>query len=145
MSDLHSGDPHCHAGFAVVMLAMIALVTQLGKGAPLQRSQASDPWRLATEDTEIVLSTQGGWPVLKALTSTAAGYDWLSSPVRESLMKTVTFNGVPTKTHWRFEGADRDTQGNELTFRYSNSNPTLELRSVWRARPGHGPVEHWIT
>lgn len=31
-----------------------------------------------------------------------------------------------------------------LTLTFTNAAPALLLRSIWRARPGHGPVEHWI-
>src|SRR5262249_21672556 len=46
---------------------------------------------------------------------------------------------------WRFWGADLDSGREQLTLRFSNSNPQLELQSIWRARRGHGPVEHWMT
>ncbi len=120
-------------------------MARFAAAAPLQRLQNHGPWRLATEDTEIVLSVQNGWPVLTELTSTGPEHNWLSSPCRETLMRGALLDGVSRNTDWKFEGADWDAQSGELTLRYSNAHPRLDLKSVWRARPGHGPVEHWMT
>ncbi len=35
--------------------------------------------------------------------------------------------------------------GGKLTLRFTNAYPPLELHSIWQARPGRGPVEHWLT
>lgn len=60
-------------------------------------------------------------------------------------MGTIILDGVPHNTDWKFKGTDQDIQNGELVFRYTNSNPALELKSAWRARWGRGPVEHWLT
>jgi len=109
------------------------------------RQSAPNSWRLATDDTEIVFSVQGGWPVLEALRSTATRHNWLVSPLRESLMKTVETDGVAKGLDWKFERADLDSRAGQLNFHYTNSNPKLSLESVWRARSGRGPAEHWLT
>jgi hypothetical protein len=36
------------------------------------------------------------------------------------------------------------SDGRKLTLRMASSDPALELRSVWHARPGRGPVRHWM-
>ena len=41
--------------------------------------------------------------------------------------------------------ADLDAKGEQLTLHFSNANPKLSLDSVWRARAGRGPAEHWLT
>ncbi len=130
---------------ATLLCMMTGISTQAAGAAAAMYPQVSSSWKLATEDTEVVFSIQDGWPVLKTLASRATGYNWLASPIRERLMSAVELNGVVTSLSWRFEGAERDAQGNQLTFRYTQANPRLELRSIWRARPGHGPVEHWVT
>jgi len=130
---------------AALVCMMTGIFAQTAGAVAAMHPQVSSSWKLATEDTEVIFSIQDRWPVLKTLASRATGYNWLASPIRERLMNAVELNGVITSLNWRFEGAERNAQGNQLTFRYTNSNPRLELRSVWRARPGHGPVEHWVT
>src|SRR5579875_3003980 len=107
---------------ATLLCMMTGISTQAAGAAAAMYPQVSSSWKLATEDTEVVFSIQDGWPVLKTLASRATGYNWLASPIRERLMSAVELNGVVTSLSCR-----------------------LELRSIWRARPGHGPVEHWVT
>lgn len=137
---LLSGGP---AGIAVTLALWLASASLTATGSEGQN--APNSWRLATDDTEIVLSVKGGWPVLEALRSTATRHNWLMFALKESLMKAVELDGVSKNLEWKFERADLDAKGEELNLHYSNPNPKLSLESVWRARPGHGPVEHWLT
>src|SRR5438132_10559479 len=100
---------------------------------------------LATDDTIIVVSVEVDRSILKSLSARAVPHNWLPSPIREKLVDTIEVGGAPVPTEWRFRGADLDSGREQLTLRYSNSNPQLELRSIWRARRGRGPVEHWLT
>jgi alpha-galactosidase len=47
-------------------------------------------------------------------------------------------------TAWRLEEVQDSRRAGQLTFCFANAQPPLALRSIWRARPGHGPVEHWV-
>jgi alpha-galactosidase len=116
----------------------------LGAAGPPQQSTAKS-WRLATADTELELAVTNGSPMLQALRSTATHRNWLASPRKESLMKSVLVNGVAKDLDWHFEGADLDAKGEQLTFHFSDASPKLSLDSAWRARSGRGPVEHWVT
>ena len=109
------------------------------------RPAAANSWKLATNDTEVVLAVVDGWPVLQTLCSTATRRNWLASPLRESLMKNVVVDGSAKDLDWKFAGAELDAKGEELNLHYRNDDPKLSLDSVWRARPGRGPVEHWLT
>lgn len=102
-------------------------------------------WRLATDDTEIILTVRDGFPVVDSLRSTATHRNWLSSPVKESLMKSVQADGATTELSWKYQGAGLDAKGEQLTLHYANASPKLSLDSVWRARSGRGPAEHWVT
>src|SRR5258708_27915861 len=116
----------------------------LGAGTPQGRN-ASSRWRLATEDTQIVVSVENGRPVLKVLSSKTSGHNWLSAPLKENLMERVEVSGVPVSTNWKFEGGALDSKGEQLILSYSNSSPRLMLQSIWRARPGRSPVQHLLT
>jgi len=112
--------------------------------AGVERPAATNSWRLATSDTEVALAVVDGWPVLQTLRSTATRRNWLASPLRESLMKSVVVDGSPKDLDWKFAGAELDAKGEQLNLHYRNDVPKLSLDSVWRARPGRGPVEHWL-
>ena len=53
--------------------------------------------------------------------------------------------GSSSATKWQYEGGAFDPQSGELVLRLSNVVPAMKLLSIWRARPGRGPVEHWMT
>ena len=128
-----------------IALALALILTAAGAASDAQRASASPSWRLATDDTEMLLSQTSGRPTLDALRSAATRHNWLAAPLPEALMKTVEVDGVAQSLKWKFEAAQLEARGQQLTLRYSNAYPKLRLDSVWRARPGRGPVEHWLT
>ena len=121
-----------------LLLVLTALVSAAQQGA-------DSGWRLATEDTELAIGIMDGQPALKTLKVRGSQRNWLSKPVREPLMPEVVLDGSPVKTGWKFQGGALDAAGEQLTLRFENGNPRLALESIWRARPGHGPAEHWLT
>jgi alpha-galactosidase len=131
------------AWLAAALALTLAGAALAATGAKPQN--ASNSWRLATDDTAITFSRQDGWPLLEALESTVTRRNWLMSPLREPLLKAVEVAGVAKNLEWNFDGAELDSKGEQLDLHFSNSNPKLSLESVWRARPGHGPAEHWVT
>ncbi len=128
---------------------MASLVLSLGVAgqstAILGQTSTGKSWHLATSDTEIQVSVEDGRPILGVLRSTATHRNWVSASTPESLMRTVALEGVATSLEWKFEGGTLDANGEQLDLLYSNFRPKLTLDSIWRARPGHGPVEHWVT
>jgi hypothetical protein len=60
-------------------------------------------------------------------------------------MEAVEVDGKSLKTDWKFQSADLDEKKEQLTLRFVNSEPQLTLNSIWRGRPGPGPIEHWLT
>ena len=120
--------------FALVIFSSLALAYQ-----------APNSWKLSTADTAVVIAVEGGRPVLKQLSSPGANQNWLPAGSPEILMPSVVRQGATVQTAWKFLGGAMDAATGELTLRFSNADPALELHSIWRARPGHGPVEHWLT
>lgn len=106
-------------------------------------SDSALSWTLSTDDTIVRLSVSHDRPVLGVLASKADNHNWLSGPLNEELMPTVEVDGKVVHTDWRFQTADFDAK--QLVLHFENPNPRLNLISVWRARPGPGPVEHWLT
>jgi hypothetical protein len=106
---------------------------------------AADSWRMATGDTAVTVTVEQGRPVLRYLGVPGERHNWLPSGAPENLPASMARAGSSVPLSWMFLGGTLDKTTGELTLRFRNADPRLELRSVWRARPGHGPVEHWLT
>src|ERR1700761_5622578 len=135
----HSGDI-----FAMkLLLAVIAFL--IGTQSFAWGYQSATSWRLSTDDTVMVVALQQGIPAVTQLSSARTGSNWLLAPAPEVLPSSVTQQGTPVVTNWHYDGASQDPESGQLELRFSNAAPALQLQSIWRARPGHGPVEHWLT
>jgi hypothetical protein len=102
-------------------------------------------WRLSTDDTVMVVAIQQGLPVVTRLGSTKNDSNWLLAPAREDLPSSVTQQGTDLPARWQYEGGQLDPKTGQLVLRFSNAAPALKLQSIWQGRPGHGPIEHWLT
>jgi len=125
------------------LLAMIVLLTACG--APSFGSDKQNSWRLATDDTAVVVTVQNGAPVVTDVGAAKGGPNWMIAPVPEILLPQVMQQGSPVATKWEYQGGAFNSQNGELTLRFTNASPAMELHSIWRAQPGRGPVEHWLT
>src|SRR4051812_34312458 len=99
-------------------------------------------WELKTDDTRIALRVHDNQIFIANLQSAVIDQHWVPGDIPVSLMSTVWLDGGEHKTQWTFAGADQKAQ--TLTLTFQNAEPKLLLRSIWRARPGRGPIEHWI-
>ncbi len=99
-------------------------------------------WSLATADTRLTVTVVDNRPCITRLESTEAPGNWAGKGLRVPLMEKVWVEGQERATNWAFSKAetDRDT----VTLSFTNAEPKLLMRSVWRARAGRGPVEHWL-
>jgi alpha-galactosidase len=110
-------------------------------------ARASDPdWALATSTTEIRLGIRDGKTALLALHAAGSPWEWLQTADAEDLPGSVRQGNVPLDLHWAYTRAVETYDGNRrtLTLYFSNDSPRLELKSVWQAVAGPGPVEHWV-
>ncbi len=125
--------------------SLIALLCLTSCINPAWCSDSEKSWQLSTDDTIMTVTVTQGVPVITQLGSAKAASNWLLAPVQETLLPSVTRQGSSTAIKWQFEGGTFDPQTGELVLRFTNSAPALELQSIWRARPGRGPIEHWLT
>lgn len=108
-------------------------------------SEGDKSWNLSTDDTALTVAVQQGMPVVTQLSSVKGGAEWLLAPAPEVLLPSVIQQGSPLTTKWQYEGGAFNPESGQLVLRFSNAAPALELLSIWRARPGRGPIEHWLT
>ena len=102
-------------------------------------------WTLSTDDTELTLAVASNTISLTSLRNPAQKWNWIPTPSQ------VPMPGVQTgknyqKLNWEFREASEDrTNGHQVTLRFTCADPALELKSVWLAQPGPGPVENGMT
>jgi hypothetical protein len=119
--------------------ALLALAT-LAVGATAKQHS----WTLSTEDTRISIAVSNQQPVIQHLQTPHSKHDWVTTSTPVPLLSKVWLDGREVATAWSFVHAARNRSAGTLMLTFTNHAPRLSLRSVWRARPGHGPVEHWI-
>lgn len=130
---------------------MILAILSASLLSPLQQ-QCS----LATDDTQVTVKAVGDQARISDLRCRGESHAWCTgSPI--SLIDKVWVDGKPTQLTWRLtnwevkglsrvsgNGTLRVERGETLTLAWKSQNPALEIRSIWRARKGRGPVEHRI-
>jgi alpha-galactosidase len=104
-------------------------------------SAVSPQWTLATDDTVARIGVVHDLPVVERLASVSDAQPWCTdSPL--PLIDHVWQGDRDIPLHWQFQsGMLADSK---LILRFRSANPPLELRSIWRARKGRGPIEHWL-
>lgn len=101
-------------------------------------------WVLRTDDTELRLSVADQRPVIQRLAAVGSSHAWIDAPSTVALLNRVWRDGREMPLAWTFQQAAFDPTAGQLTLAFENAEPQLLLRSVWQARPGRGPVEHWL-
>jgi hypothetical protein len=112
-------------------------------------------WTLSTADTRIKISVSNNGVYIDSFQNPAQAWDWVPErsevplPGKNSIRTAGT--GISTMQvdqtpNWTYVGASEDkTGGYIVTLRFTCTTPALELKSVWIARPGPGPVENQVT
>jgi len=82
----------------------------------------------------------------------AQGWNWapiaseVPLPGRNSIRTAGAPANIDQTPNWTFAGASEDkSDGFAVTLHFVSTTPSLELKSVWTARPGPGPVENRLT
>jgi alpha-galactosidase len=103
-------------------------------------------WTLRTDDTAIVLTVSHNRPTLLELKHPQHAWNWTAVPSEFPLIERVELAGRHYSLDWVFQDAQvDDTDGYQVALRFTNIEPAIELKSIWRARGGPGPVEQWMT
>jgi hypothetical protein len=125
-------------------------MTVLAGGFAVNAHAAKMPttWTLSTDDTELTLKVSKATdnPItLLGLRNPKQKWNWTpnDSPVP---MPGVQIGTDYHAVNWEFRGATEDTKnGHQVTLRFTCADPSLEMKSIWRALPGPGPVENEVS
>jgi len=124
-----------------IIVAMLA-AWSLGAGGFL--AAADRQWTLETADTRVTVAVANDQPVVLGLQSMGTPHNWAGHPMPVPLMAKVWIGPQEVPIRWTFRSGRLDKSAGTLTLGFTNAEPALALRSIWRARPGHGPVQHWL-
>jgi len=105
---------------------------------------ADSTWTLATADTEIHLGIEGHQPAILRLAAVGEKHNWLQQPAIVPLMSRAWIGPKEVPVAWSFRQSTMDRGAGKLILAFASDEPKLVLRSIWRARPGRGPAEHWL-
>ncbi len=123
------------------MCAMFALSLAVGLTRP---AGGDNTWTLSTADTHITVRILDDRPVVEHLAAAGATHNWAATPMPVPLMQHVWIDDREIPAHWKFKHGLQDKAAGTLVLTFNSAEPALAVRSIWRARPGRGPVEHWV-
>ncbi len=100
-------------------------------------------WTLQTDDTRMTIGINAAHFQVYELASVKNGYNWINEKMQAPFIQRVDSKGKTFKTDWQYKTASINTKdGTALTLIFTNSNPSLELTTVWQAKKGPGPVRN---
>lgn len=107
-------------------------------------SAAKAAWTLTTDDTKLTVGVgQDQRLYVYELSNPATGWNWTAQPAAFAILDRVDIDGKQHAIHWEYqEGNVDNADGMKVTICLANREPALELKSVWHARSGRGPVRH---
>jgi hypothetical protein len=103
-----------------------------------------EAWTLATDDTRLTVGVTADHKLcLFELASLATGWNWTAAPSAIPLLEQVDMAAVQYRPDWVYQDGTVDPgEGTKVTLRFTSQQPPLELKSVWHARSGPGPIRH---
>jgi hypothetical protein len=98
-------------------------------------------WTLSTDDTELRLTVTGDAIGIVSLRDRAQKWNWVT---KAAPVPMPVLQGRPDLKWVFLDAAEARTNGHGVTLRFACREPALEMRSVWRALRGPGPVENEV-
>ena len=104
-------------------------------------SQAREQWTLRTDDTRLTIGVSPDQKLCIYELRGPDGWNWTARPSIFSLLSRVDVAGQRITPAWTYNKATVDrSDGVAVTLVFACANPALELRLVWQAHQGPGPV-----
>jgi hypothetical protein len=98
---------------------------------------------LATADT--VIAVEAGEHAPRLTTLNARGAAAWKNQAEETLPEHVEAHGEAQPVVWRLDRTGSRFESTQIQLVYVTDSPRLRLVWQWRARAGHGPIEHTIS
>jgi hypothetical protein len=127
----------------VAALAVIGLAWTVQAATP-GTGNVPPTWVLTTDDTELTLTVTDNVISIVSLHNPAQKWNWAAAPSQVPMPGIQTGTAGPAVA-WQYRGAEEDKQpGHQVTLRFTSAHPAMEMKSIWRALPGPGPVENEV-
>ena len=111
--------------------------------------RAASQWTLSSDDTELIVRVSHHEALHQQSEESRQNWNWLPVPCEVPLPgpnSITTLTRTDYSPNWAYCGAtEARADGHTLTLRFTSAMPHVELKSVWQAYPGPGPVENWVT
>src|SRR5665213_2974818 len=140
---------------AVVAWSLLPGVLASESPGEVSLNNTNAHWMLSTADTCLRMSISNNKIYIDDFENAAQGWNWVTPPsevplpgknsirTAEADIKAGNIDEIP---NWTYLGATQDKgDGDRLTLRFASTTPALELKSVWSARPGQGPVQNQVS
>jgi alpha-galactosidase len=101
----------------------------------------------ASGDTEVRVEAAKDLLQVASLKCVPTGLDWIAGAAENASIPLIAFieiEGRQVPVRWRFTGIEKSSTPNSHVLCFRCDEPPLELRSIWHAHSGPGPVEHVI-
>jgi hypothetical protein len=110
----------------------------------LSNCRNNNTWTLQTDDTRLVICINSNDELcISELANQSYGCNWAGPETIFRLTDSVSMDSISYKMHWIYKKGDIDySDGTKLTLVFANESPAIELKSVWHARKGKGPIRH---
>jgi len=104
---------------------------------------ASPRWTLNTADTRLTLGVGPDQALRIYELRGPDGWNWTAAAFPVPLVGRIDVAGAQVAPKWVYRDAVVERgDGMKVTIAFTNANPAMELKSVWHARAGPGPVRH---
>jgi hypothetical protein len=129
---------------AALFVFTATLSHNVSAAEPNAATSAVASWTLKTPDTKLTIGVGKDQQLyIYELSNPKAGWNWTRSPSQFPLLNRVDVDGKQNTLNWVYQDAKVDSSnGQKVTLRFTSEKPAMELKSVWHARPGRGPIQH---
>jgi hypothetical protein len=114
--------------------------------APAERTTAGNAatrWTLNTADTRLTLGVGPDQALRIYDLRSPDGWNWTAAASPVPLLARIDVAGNPVAPKWVYQDAVVEQHdGVKLILTFTNADPAMELKSVWHAHAGPGPVRH---
>jgi len=118
-------------------MSCVGAVVPITHGA----EQGVAEWILRTDDTRLAVGVRSDQKLCIYELSGSDGWNWTTVPSVFPLLDRVDVAGSRITPAWTYsKGTVDKSDGVRLTVVFTCANPALELKSVWQAHEGPGPV-----
>ena len=123
------------------LVFVLALMSCASAVVPVAHGAGMAEWILRTDDTRLAVGVSSDQKLCIYELSGPDGWNWTTVPSVFPLLDRVDVAGTQITPAWTYsKGTVDKSDGVRLTIVFTCANPALELRSVWQANEGPGPV-----